>query len=228
MLIICDGMPRSASTWSFNVVLNMLRSSQPIREVYGDYDEDIARFLDSIPSTATHGVVKCHKLDFHGRALALSGTAKAIYTWRDPADAVVSCMRMFDYDFERSLSAVDSSLELYHFHRRETDALILDYERIVSATIEAVRDIAVFLGLDDQADLISAVAEQTSLARAKESSESLTADRRLIRDTGLEYDRETLLHRGHIQNGSAGYGRKALSIEQAEQIDELLRRHGIA
>lgn len=228
MLVICNGMPRSASTWSYNVALALLRRSQPVCEVHGGYDENIARFLESVPSAAAHAVVKCHGLDARGRVLAQSGTAKTIYTWRDPADAAVSCMRMFDYDYERSLAVVDSSLELYNFHRQWGSALILDYEQIVSTSIEAVGRIAAFLELDVHSDAVRAVAEQTSLERVKKNTESLADDAHLVRHSGLEYDPETLLHHGHIRDGSSGYGRKALTAEQSEQIDALLRKHGFA
>ncbi len=227
MLVICDGMPRSASTWSFNVVLALLRRSQPDCVVHSGYDENIARFLETVSSTG-HTVVKCHGLDTRGRALARSGRAKSIYTWRDPADATVSAMQMFGYDFERSLTVIDSSLDLYRFHRRWGNALILDYEQIMSASIESVGRIAAFLGLDDRPDTVLAIAEQTSLERVKKNAESLTDDAPLVRHSGLEYDPETLLHRGHIRDGGMGYGRKVLTAEQSEQIDALLRKHSLA
>jgi Sulfotransferase domain len=227
MLVICNGMPRSASTWSFNVVLALLRCSQPSCEVYGGYDEDIARFLETLPSAAEHAVVKCHGLDARGRTLAQADSTKILYTWRDPADAVVSCMRMFNYDFEHALAAVDSSLTLYDFHSQSGAALILDYQLIVSDTIEAVRRIAAFLGLDDSSDTVRAVTEQTSLERVREKVESLADNARMVHRAGLVYDPETLLHRGHIRDGGVGYGRKALTAWQSDQIDELLRRHGL-
>jgi hypothetical protein len=228
MLVICDGMPRSASTWSFNVVLALLRRSQPSGEVHGGYDEDIARFLASVPSTATHAVVKCHQLDPCGRTLAQTGAAKLVYTWRDPADAAVSCMRMFGYDFEGALEVVGSSLELYRFHRRSRAALILDYTQVVTASIAAIQRIAAHLGLDDGGSVVHAVAEQTSLQRFRKHVESLADNPRLVRDGPHEYDPKTLLHRGHIRDGGVGYGRRTLTAEQSEQVDELLQRYGLA
>jgi hypothetical protein len=225
MLVICNGMPRSASTWSFNVVIALLRSSGPSDEVYSGYDEDIARFLESIPTTAAHAVLKCHQLDPSGRASARSD-AKTIYTWRDPADAVVSCMRMFGYAFDDSLAAIDSSLELYHLHRQAGATLILEYGQIVSSSIDAVQRIATFLGLEAHPDTVRAVTEQTSLDSVRRQLLSPTADA-LVRHSGLEYDPETLLHRKHVRDGSVGYGRRALTSEQSERVDALLRKHNL-
>ncbi len=227
MLVICDGMPRSASTWSYNVAIGLLRRSQPTVETHGGYDEDIACFLAALPPTAAHAVAKCHQLDQCGRALARTGAAKLIYTWRDPADAAVSCMQMFGYDFEGALAIVDSSLGLYHFHRLSGNALILDYEQIAAASIDAIRRIATHLGLADSEDAIQAVANLTSLQRFKQHVESLDDSPHLVNDGTHEYDPETLLHRRHIRDGRVGYGREALTREQAKRVDELLRKHGL-
>jgi Sulfotransferase domain len=225
MLVICNGMPRSASTWSFNVAVALLRGSRRSDEVYSGYDEDIARFLESIPATAAHAVLKCHQLDTRGRATARSD-AKTIYTWRDPADAIVSCMRMFDYDFDNSLAVIDSSLQLYHFHREAGAALILEYGQIVTASTQAVQRIATFLGLEARPDAIRAVTEQTSLDSVKKQVQS-PADDALVQHSGLEYNPETLLHRKHVRDGTVGYGRKALTSQQTERVDALLRKHSL-
>lgn len=228
MLIICDGMPRSASTWTYNVVLALLRGLDPLVEVHSGYDEDVDRFLKSSRSTAAHSVLKCHGLDARGREMAESGQAKAIYTWRDPADAVVSCMNMFGYDFESALTAIDSSLELHRFHQTTGSALIVAYEQIVTAANETVRAIAQHLGLQDRPEVIRTIARDSSLERVKESVDSLADNDRFVRDAGLEYDPETLLHRSHIRDGGTGYGRKVLTAEQGLRIDALLQKHDLA
>jgi hypothetical protein len=227
MLIICDGMPRSASTWTYNVVLALLRGLHPLAELHSGYDEDISHFLESGRSTATHSVVKCHELDPRGRAMVESGQAKAIYTWRDPADAVVSCMHMFGYDFESALAVIGSSLELHRFHRTTGSALIVAYEQIVTATNETVTTIATYLGLHDDPEMIRTIALESSLERVKESVDSLAGSDRFVRDAGLEYDPETLLHRSHIRNGGFGYGREALTAQQVGRIDALLKEWGL-
>jgi hypothetical protein len=224
MLVICNGMPRSASTWSFNVVVELLRRSEPGAELYSGYDENVAHFLESAPPTATHIVVKCHKLDPHGRALGQAAAARMIYTWRDPADAAVSCMRMFGYDFEHSLAEIESSLKLSLLHRRWGTTLIMSYEELTGAPVEAVERVAAYLGLEGNSDVVSAVARDTSLDRMKEKQVEF-ADEALIQAGRVAYDRETLLHRGHIRHGGSGYGSEALTPGQLRQCEGLLRRY---
>lgn len=225
MLVICNGMPRSASTWAFNVVVQLLHRSEPGAELYSGYDESVARFLESAPPTATHIVVKCHKLDPHGRALGQTAAARTIYTWRDPADAAVSCMEMFGYDFERSLAEIESSLKLSLLHRRWGTTLIMSYRELTGAPVEAVERIATYLGLESNSDVVSAVARDNSLERMKEKQLEFADEARLVQTGGVAYDRETLLHRGHIRHGGSGYGREALTPEQLRQCEALLRRY---
>jgi Sulfotransferase domain len=216
MLVICNGMPRSASTWAFNAAVGLLRRSDPDAELYSGYDESVARFLETAPPSATNLVVKCHELDARGKALAQAAKARTIYTWRDPADAVVSCMGMFDYDFERALTAIESSFKLYLFHRLRGTALILSYVDIVDNPVEAVAGIAGYLGLDGRSEVVAAVAEDTSLERMKEQSRQLEAS---------AYDPTTLLHPGHVRDGGVGYGREALTPEQLRHCDALVQRY---
>jgi hypothetical protein len=224
MLVICNGMPRSASTWSFNVVVELLRRSEPGAELYTGYDESVAHFLESAPPTATHIVLKCHKLDPHGRALGQTATARMIYTWRDPADAAVSSMRMFGYDFEHSLAEIESSLKLSLLHRRWGTTLMMSYRELTEAPVEAVERVSAYLGLERNSDVVSAVARDTSFDRMKEKQLEI-ADEALIQTGRVAYDRETLLHRGHIRHGGSGYGSEALTPGQLRQCEALLRRY---
>jgi hypothetical protein len=104
MLVICDGMPRSGSTWSFNVVLHLLCRAEPGCVLHSGYEESLPRFLEWTPPSATGAVLKCHDLDPLARALVQMGAALVIYTWREPADAVASCMRMFGQHFDAALA----------------------------------------------------------------------------------------------------------------------------
>lgn len=227
MLILCNGMPRSASTWSFNVVTGLLRGFNPAQSVYGGYDEDVARFLRGIDPDATHAVLKCHSLDAVGYSLVRTGAAKAVYTWRDIADAMVSYMRMFGNDFDHALDVMDTSLRLYRFHLERGNAVILGYEDIMTHPEMVIELIARHLGIEGRPELIAAVNQETSLVRVREKVAQLNseeAQRRLIRHEHTMYDPETLLNVNHIRDGSSGYGRALLSAEQLVRIDELLRK----
>ena len=227
MVVVCNGMPRSASTWAFNVALGLCRATDPDSEVYSGYDENVEQFFASAPATAVHLVVKCHGLDACGRRLARSGAGKTIYTWRDPADAVVSCMNMFGYDFERAFAAVESSLVLCDFLRRAGTALIMGYDEITTAPAEAVARFMEYLGLDRSERIAAGVADENSFERMHERAEQLRQRNgtRLVWVGEFAHDPETLLHPGHLRDGRTGYGREILGPHEIDRCDALLERY---
>src|SRR5437016_1457023 len=113
MLVLCNGMPRSASTWTYNVTMALLGGTG--RRVHGGYGDRLVEFLKSAPP-AEHLVVKSPFLTPVGRALARTGAARVIYSWRDPADAIGSAMAVFGKPFDELLAVIDASLELRAFH----------------------------------------------------------------------------------------------------------------
>jgi hypothetical protein len=209
--------------------MGLLRHMSLGREVYGDYHEDVAQFLKSVPPSAHHVVLKCHTLNAVGRTLARTGEAKVIYTWRDVADAVVSSLEMFGGDFEDALTSIGSSLELYRFHRHSGNAIIIGYKEITTAPLTAVGRIAAYLGVEEHSEIIREVAEENSFERTREKVEKVNAStNQLIRLGHTGYDPETLLHQHHIRDGRSGYGREMLTVEQIARVDALMREHDLA
>ena len=228
MLVLCDGMVRSASTWSFNVALRLLRSCDPERRSFGLYDENPAVLEAAARPRRSHVVLKSHKLSVSGQELCTRGTVKAIYTWRDPYDAAVSCMRMFAFSFEQARESVRNALRVWLFHRSTHSACIISYDEIRRDPLARIQGIAGYLGLTLPSGSLQAVAEQTSfeyLKRLSERVERLESPR-LMRKDGCLFDRETLLHQNHIRNGGVGYGERGLNPAQLADLDAMLRGEG--
>jgi hypothetical protein len=231
MIVICNGMPRSASTWSFNITLSLIGRCFPGETVHGGYDENVAQFLGSAAAGTRHLVLKCRTLDGVGRTLSRAGAVKVVYTWRDVADAVVSSANMFGGDFETILETMRGSLELYRFHRQTGNAAILRYDEIIGDPRKAVGQVGRYLGLGSLATgIIDGVAQENSLERTRERVERMdTGDEgeRLVTAGNSAYDPQTLLHRRHIRNGRSGDGRRILSAGQLARIDVLMREYGL-
>jgi hypothetical protein len=226
MLVLCNGMPRSASTWSYNVAMALLRRTA--EEVCGDYDENLHRFLCGLPASCVHAVLKCHSLDPAGRGLAQLQAAKVIYTWRDLADATASFMTMFDVDFERTVALMSNSLDLYRRHRRN-GALILSYEAITQQPTESVAAVASYLNVAVRREQVAEIAEANSFGRMRERVKEISMvdyGERLVRHDRTSYDPDTLLHIDHIRDGSTGYGASRLTQAQLRRLDKLLREKG--
>jgi hypothetical protein len=238
MLVLCNGMPRSASTWSYNVAMALLRHTA--QEVRGGYDENLHRFLCGLPASCVHAVLKCHSLDAAGLGLAQVQAAKVIYTWRDLADATASFMTMFDVDFEHTIAIMSSSLDLYLRHR-SNGALILSYKAIMHEPRESVAAIAASLNVAAHPELVAEIAEANSFGRMREKVEEISAldyAQRLVRhdrtsypdaagcETSYAYDPETLFQLNHIRDGSTGYGVSRLTQGQLRRLETLWREKG--
>lgn len=226
-LVLCNGMIRSASTWSYNVALHLMRAAAGSL-VYGDYGEDTRAFLAAAPPSARYRVLKCHMLDALARELIDAGRAKVIYTCRDLADAAASFMRMFQYDFDHTWLALQGALELYRLHRESGKALILGYHSVISQPLDAIAGIARYLGIEAPREILRAIGEKTSIesarARVDQLKSGVDADK-LVRFDRFVHDRETLLNLDHIRDGSSGYGRVLLTPEQLARIDALAEQY---
>jgi Sulfotransferase domain len=228
VLILCDGMVRSASTWSFNVALKLVRACDGYRKAFGLYDEDPAVLLAAARPRLSHVIIKSHKLVPSGHELCCSGAVKAIYTWRHPYDAAASCMRMFGFSFEQARNSLCSALRVWSFHRATDSACIIPYEQIVTNAAEQIERIASYLGLSATPEIIRQVAEETSFQYLKRLSQRIDTleSPRLVRKDGCLFDRETLLHKNHIRNGGVGYGARFLNRAQLSDLDGMLRQEG--
>jgi Sulfotransferase family len=230
MFVVCNGMPRSASTWSFNVAVAILRAVDPGALLHTGYNEDPAAFLAQAPPGVRQIVLKCHSLPPLLGALADAGAAKLIYTFRDIADAAVSFMTMFGADFEHALAVMDGALDQLHAHGRGGRALIIDYADIVADPGMLVARIGKHLDVALTGAEIAAIAEEMSLARMRAKTpppENAGHGDRLIRHENNLYDPETLLNVGHIRDGRIGSGRERLDAAQLDRIVALLRRYGM-
>src|SRR6266581_2236852 len=130
MVVLCNGMIRGGSTWSFNVVLKLLRSCDPNRKAFGIYSENPAVLAAAVKPRFSHLVVKSHALDRSTYELCRTGAVKTIYTWRDPHDVVVSCSRMFGFSVEHWIGPLQDALRVWSFHRATNSALIVSYDTI--------------------------------------------------------------------------------------------------
>jgi hypothetical protein len=227
MLVICDGMPRSASTWSYNVVLELLRRTTD-NLVHGGYSDDTSLYLAEAPLESEHLVLKCHAHDAVARALLHAGAAKAVYTHREPAAAVESAMWMFGLDFETAVSTVEGSLELLELHRRVRTGLVVSYDEITTAPQQAVGRIATFLGVHAGPAVIDAVVEATSLGRVRQKLEELAApeaEGMLVRHGESVYDPDTLLHPRHVRTDEERERPATWDSEQLAALERLRERY---
>ena len=221
-------MLRSGSTWSFNVVLKLLRVGDPGRRTFGIFNESPAVLAAAARPRFSNLVIKSHVLDPSTYPFCCNGALKTIYTWRNPYDVVVSCERMFGLSVESWIPPLQNALRTWTFHRSTNSACIVAYESIVAEPSAVVERIADYLGLRIDPPRMHEIADEFSFERVKNFSRHVDQleSSRLERKDGRLFDRETLLHQGHIRNGGTGYGARKLNEKQLSAIDAVLREEG--
>ncbi len=226
MIVLCNGMPRSGSTWSFNVCLKLLRMADPRARICAQFTHAPGDLIDTLEPQCDHLVLKSHGLDCLSMAMSCSGAAKVVYTHRDPYDAVASLMQMFQYTFEQAAEAIERALALYEFHRGHGQALIVPYRALREKPRQTIRAISRYLRLDISAAAADRVSAETSFAAMKAMADQIGEGDSgfLVRRAGDVYDSRTHLHRNHVRHGGTGYGRRMLSIRQQRSITKMLRQ----
>lgn len=222
MIVLCNGMPRSASTWSFNVCRLLFQELRPESTLCARYHENIAEVIDPLRGSYDHVVMKCHMLDERGRELCRSGAARTVYTHRDPFDAIHSAMVMFRHSFEDALDSIRHSLEIFEFHRATGKAHIITYDAVMRTPKKAITGLAAYLEFDLPGDALKRIAAETSMEAMRAIGGQVGRERRGIRTPRSMYDPETHVHRDHIRDGRTGHGRAFLTAEQAQRADEVL------
>src|ERR1700728_1375490 len=110
MIVLIAGMPRSGSTFSFNVAREVLRARGSTHQ---SVDEDVIGPVCRSGGTS-HVLVKGHNLDEPSLALARAGAMRIIMTVRRVEDALASWFIAFDaIPEDQSLQMMRNWLKLF-------------------------------------------------------------------------------------------------------------------
>ena len=188
------GMPRSGSTWAFNVVRDMFAMSGQVVSL-GFLDEADAVEVKPAHADAVH-VAKLHKANPAVANILANGTGVAIVTERVLTDVLVSMARFQDLSLATVCSPgfVDPLIEARQYWRRQPNIRRVEFEAITRRPHEVIRQLRHWLGLDITNEMIDALAERWSAESVRE----------MVRSTGSDgephtyFDPKTLLHPSHL------------------------------
>jgi hypothetical protein len=215
MILLCIGMQRSASTWSFNVGRELL--GELPGTTYGGFHSDLEDILEDVSLKVQHAVIKSHSTGDMAKQLLIAGKVWAVYTHRDIHDAIASQMQMFNVPFDEALGQIRASLLMIEDLIELPNFLPVEYQDITSQPNLTVRTIAAFLGLDVTDALVGKIVHDNSFEVMKRTADTLAADNLSSFGTHA-YDTKTLLHPAHIRNGGTGYGHLHLDEQQGNTI----------
>ena len=244
MLVVCHGMNRSGSTLQYNLVRRLVEELG-VGVGSGTFVYGGAESRDSLMyalENPTYHVIKLHDASPEIIELAKRGPAKITYIHRDIRDVAASWKRIRPRTLEDMVARLDSLLATYRTLQDLNDPdLILwqEYQTVVDDIPSATGDLAQFLGLEADANLIAQVASEWSLEGARRVTQALrqTIDdrlaelgrhsaeaqelRRQMRAKELSArDDVTQLHYNHISSdgGASGTWRTQLTEEEIEVL----------
>ena len=228
LVVFCTGMPRSASTWSYNV--SRLLAGATGRPCVGGFVGERAQvdqFLETTPITPRHVVIlKTHMPGDKALALIAAGTAKNVFTYRDPRDVVCSRMTFEGKDFDTALAGVAGSLKFRDWYRANSATLFVKYEEMMTDAPRQARAIGRYLGIGVDDALIARIASQTSLDASRGVVQGLAAapEGQTVRIGDRTVDRTTLLQTGHIHRGAVHRWRTELDGPSQHRALETLAK----
>lgn|GEM_PF-1448373 len=207
MIVFIAGMPRSGSTFSFNVARCLLETRGWL---YQEPTDSVLTALDSA-GEATHLLVKGHNADQTTLGLIKVGAIKTICTVRKPEDAIASWMTTFGFGLKESVDAMEAWLQMFDIIR--SHVLIVHFDDIDREPELAAWKIARYVC--DDADEVAAkeIGAKFTKEKVKTLSARIEAGNGDIEDIGFSfYDKKTFFHRRHV-----------LSIDSIEAVNRIGR-----
>lgn len=193
-LILCAGIPRSGSTWMYNMIRLMLERSG--RTVYGAWIQDYQPEM----SADVH-LVKVHE------PLGEDWLKKAdviFCSHRDLRDIAASSIRMgWAKNDEEVITLLDNVLKMHSFWSAKA-SYELHYEDLLENSLAPAADMARVLGLHLKQQQLYQICQETDALEYR---------------NGKVHDSITLLHPHHRQVGRHGRFRDELSPELIQQIE---------
>ncbi|WP_158903534.1 hypothetical protein [Burkholderia sp. L27(2015)] len=218
-VVLCLGLPGSASTWVYNIVRYLLGQTQ--RSVVAFYLDDNFAELQAVLEASEHQVdyvvLKSHKADSTLFEFLSTHASGCVLSVRDPRDCMVSLMERFDVSFEDALLALQrscASLTMY----QALGVPLLRYEDHFYRSTETILALKDYLGVTVPVDLgmVQHLHSQAVVERLIGRFQYLPPGR--IRKSGNdEYDLISHWHRKHFGDGLSGKWHTRLTAQQTAQ-----------
>jgi len=193
MIVLIGGMPRSGSTFSFNVVRELLNLRGTV------YQESLPNILPVVEraGNADHVLLKAHSADETTTRLVRLGAIKAVCTIRKPEDAIASWMETFGFTLEQSIEYMRGWFMSFEHIRHH--ALVVRYELIDRHPSWAAWSIARYILPNPSRIEVVGIAARYSKDDVLKMSNDLQKGAPGVCDIGFSYyDTTTFIHRRHV------------------------------
>ncbi|WP_162488246.1 hypothetical protein [Azospirillum lipoferum] len=220
IVLVC-GMFSSASTWTFNVVVDLLRLTTPCHVAFAAILNGETRL--PTPPNGTALVLKTHGWGDPAAFLDRHPDIRCLVTIRDPRDAVVSLMQRFDYGFDHALSYAAQGAGGIVGAACQPESLLLRYENGFMDQAMTIGLIAAHLSLQPSAAEMEALFQRLRPDAVQATIVEAELKNRFPKGLppGETADPATQWHPGHI--GDRLIGKYARFLDQTRQTAVVAR-----
>lgn len=226
MIILCTGMYRSGSTWSFNVVKSIVQENDPNATMYSDFTKSIQKTIEKKIKQFDNIVLKCHDLDEFGKSLVRHNCVKVIYTYRNPMEAITSGMQIFNKKFKDALTMVKNSFELLQFQKKYENVCLIPYNEITNDSFLTVKKLSKHIDINLDEEKLKKIDAIFQRKKMKELVNGISKEVNSIVDIDHTfYNKINLFHRNHIREDDALPWEEYLTQDQKEEIRKTLKSY---
>ncbi|WP_152639890.1 sulfotransferase domain-containing protein [Sphingobium bisphenolivorans] len=200
-IVLCAGLPRSSSTWLYNVVISLYRTKYEVTGIFSDiYLED----FDNFDFYKRKLVIKSHSPSKELVDYVISRNGKIFASVRDPRDCVVSLMQAFKFTKEQAISMLEHSCDAIYSTLSSQCDFILRYEDYVDKS-DIVVNLARELSCELSEQCAHAIAADFSASKVRSEIATLEAQGIINSSNPAEsWTKESHWHPNHIGDGKVG------------------------
>lgn len=227
-IVTCTGLPRSGSTWAYNVVRLMLLNCFGRDEVHATYQEGPAgdQAIRDALVDERHTLLKLHYPEDGVMEAVQDGIVRNVYTRRHPLAALASFREKFGGRIADIANRLRTSLEAADEWSKQGDhTLFITFEDLVATPDQQLRRIAAFLELDIGQDVETSILEETSFDSVQRITKLLEADKssgKLQVAGDSFFDPETQYHLNHATRSTTRDWQAELSPDDVAVASEIL------
>ena len=220
MLVFVSGMPRSGSTYSFNVAKRALSRRGSVVGITSD------KRMQLTSGETTHTIYKAHNADDELLGLIREGSAKSICTIRKPENAVLSWLNTFGGEPAQVIDTIIVPW-MHLYERIAQHSLVISMEEIEGRRLFSTWKIGRFVCSDYSVLEWGMDWRKLSKRRISNLLKDVEEKKRKIVDGGWTYyDEETFFHRRHISDRSKFDTSQELRLEIRDRLAPWIDHNG--
>ena len=201
LVVVCSGLPRSGSTWSFSVCRLLLQALCGGENVECGYHEgaNADRYVRRIRRSSKAHLIKLHFPTAAMIRFVSEKRARNVYTMRNPLAALSSYREKFGGTIEDIATRMRRSLTAADRWNADGGTLRVEFDDIVNQPRQQILGISKYLGFGGVSEeLLESIDHETCLQTVRQRT-ALIADNpgEWKQFNGSLYDPTTLYHANH-------------------------------